>query len=258
MSLRGKRLAVHSGMLAGLTIFAIGLGAVLNVSASPTGPISSNILGSGSDTTWFMMSNLDVLYNLSPGCNQIGTSQASAETQVYNFQCYQPDPAGTITTENYAHDQVHEANFLGSSNGIFQLDHQTTPGVSHIDFARSSRGPRGSDLTGLHFVAYALDAIIWEAWDRGSSASGINGMNNTSAGCNGSSFHYCLTPVQLYHIYGDCTITNWNQVGGNNVAMTKYTPQPGSGTRSTFEAFLAAAGGVASVNSANCPGVIQI
>src|ERR1700694_3613735 len=82
------------------------------------GPIASSVLGSGSDTTQFMMSDLDKLYLFSPGCDQLAIPPAA---QQLDFSCSAPDPTGTITTENYAHDQVHEAYFLGSSNGIKQL-----------------------------------------------------------------------------------------------------------------------------------------
>jgi hypothetical protein len=228
--------------------------AIATVYASPTGPIPTSILGQGSDTTMFVMNAMDQLYGLSAGCNNIGSSQTPTEVQVHNNQCYSPDPAGTITSENYAHDQVHEGWFVGSSEGIFELDHQTTPGTAHVDFARSSRGPRSSDLTGLSFVAYAQDAIIWEAWDRGTTASGIHAMNNTHGGCAAHPNTTCLTPLDLYHIYGDCTYVNWNQVGGQNVAMTRYAFQPSSGTESTFNAFLATAGGVSTVDADLCPG----
>ncbi len=149
----------------------------------------------------------------------------------------------TIVTDNYRHDQVHGAFFLGSSGGVSQLCLAGGVGpygepVAPIDYARSSRAPKSSDCHGLDFVAYALDGIAWEAWNI--AGSGVNnggaGQNNTSAPC---ALHtICLTQTQLKAIYVTCTITNWNQVGGANVPIDIFTAQPASGTRSTFDTFL--------------------
>jgi ABC-type phosphate transport system substrate-binding protein len=140
------------------------------------------------------------------------------------------------TTENYRHDQPTEAYFLGSGNGINQLCQQGNPGVSHINFARSSRGPKSTDCAGTKFVAYARDAISWEAWDDGTTASGVHAQNNTDPACLPNSA--CLSQTQLKAIFVTCTITNWSQVGGQNVPMSIYTAQAGSGTRSTFDGFV--------------------
>jgi hypothetical protein len=213
------------------------------------GPIAASVLGSGSDTTMFMMAALDNLYLFSPGCAQIPTP--SGPTPWLDFSCQSPDPSGTITTENYSHDQVHEAYFLGSSNGINQLCQQGTAGVANIDFARSSRGPKANhgDCAGLNFVAYATDGISVEAFDDGTTASGMHGMINQSGKCLRSgtptTAQFCLTQSQLQAIFVSCTITNWSQVGGQNVPIVVYTAQSGSGTRSTFDGFL---GG----SSSNC------
>lgn len=235
--MKGRRLLFRLSML--VTAGATAIAGITSANASGGGgPTAQDILGSGSDTTQFMMAALDQLYLFSPGCAQIPTP--SGPTPWLDFSCQSPDPAGTITTENYAHDQVHEAYFLGSSNGIKQLCNQGQLGVAHIDFARSSRASKTTDCTGLHFVAYARDAITWQAFDNGTTASGIHGMNNQSGTCTGSGgpTALCLSQAQLQGIFTTCTITNWNQVGGQNVPISIYTPQPGSGTRSTWDTFL--------------------
>jgi ABC-type phosphate transport system substrate-binding protein len=195
------------------------------------GPTPDKILGSGSDTTQILMMHLDGLYMVSEGCltNPI-------VPQPLDFSCLAPDPAGTITTENYEHDQLSEAAFLGSSNGVKQLCNQGVAGTAPIDFARSSRGPKQGDCTGLHFVAYARDGVSVEASDTAAPLSGIHGMNNPDPLCAGLGF--CLTQTQVKGIYANCTITNWSQVGGNAGVIQIYTPQSGSGTRSAFEGFL--------------------
>jgi ABC-type phosphate transport system substrate-binding protein len=231
MVMKGRRLAICLGT-------AVSAGGLLAANVVPAfasgggGPVAQSVLGSGSDTTQFMMQGLDGLYMFSPGCDQLAPS---GTTQWLDFSCLAPDPAGTVTTENYEHDQVHEAYFLGSSVGITQMCEQGQSGVARIDFARSSRAPKNGDCSGLHFVAYARDGLTAEAFDK--SSSGIHNMNNQSGTCAGST-GFCLTQAQLQGIYITCSITNWSQVGGQNVKISIYTPQAGSGTRSTWDGFL--------------------
>ncbi len=194
------------------------------------GPTPDKILGSGSDTSQILMLHLDGLYNISEGC------LIAAPNTALDFSCKNPDPLGTIVTENYEHDIISEADFIGSSTGIKQLCTQGVAGTAYIDFARSSRGPKSSDCTQLHFVAYARDGISVEASDTAVPQSGINGMSNPDPLCTG--LGWCLTQTQVKGIYANCTITDWSAVGGNAGTIIIYTPQGGSGTRSQFETFL--------------------
>jgi phosphate transport system substrate-binding protein len=214
--------------LAGLVAGVAPAGATSN--ANPT---AEEILGSGSDTTQFMMQALDGLYLFSPGCNQLGSPQQ------LDFSCTEPDPPNTITTENYKHDQVHEAYFLGSGVGKLQLCKQGLSGTANISFARSSSGP-GSDCTGLHYVAYARDGLSWEAFNLGKGSGLGKNFNNQSGTCSGSggSTQFCLTQSQLNGIFVTCSITSWSQVGGASKPFAIYTPQAGSGTRKTWDGFV--------------------
>ena len=65
-------------------------------------------------------------------------------------------------------------------------------------------------------------------------------MNNQTGTCAGSggATQFCLTQSQLQGIFVTCTITNWSQVGGNNLAIAVYTAQAGSGTRSAWDGFV--------------------
>jgi ABC-type phosphate transport system substrate-binding protein len=224
------------------TSAVLAAGALAGVSAIPAfatgggGPVAQSVVGSGSDTTQLMMNGIDRLYQFSPGCDQLAPT---GTTQWLDFSCLSPDPTGTITTENYEHDRVSQAYFLGSSVGINQLCGQGQAGVAHIDYARSSRAPKTPDsCTGMHFVAYARDAISWEAFN--TAVGGVHNMNNQTGTCAGSggTTQFCLSQTQLQGIFITCSITNWSQVGGQNVAIQIYTPQAGSGTRSTWDKFL--------------------
>lgn len=224
---KSRRLLAIGGALGS----ALALATVATVSASTGGgPIAQRVQGSGSDTTQILMMHLDGLYMVSEGCEQLGSPQP------LDFSCEAPDPTGTILSENYEHDQLQEADFLGSSVGITQVCTQGQAGTAAVDFARSSRGTKTSDCKGLHFVAYARDGISLEAYNDGTAASGIDAMNNPDPLCTGLGF--CLTQAQIQGVYKNCTITNWSQVGGQNLTMQIYTPQSGSGTRSQFETFV--------------------
>src|ERR1700690_1373893 len=113
---RSHKTRERTGMKKGRILLGLGV-AVATLAAWGTvpvgatgggGPIAQSVLGSGSDTTQIMMNSLDQLYLYSPGCQQIPNPGGTAW---YDFSCLSPDPAGTIKSENYEHDQVHEAYF---------------------------------------------------------------------------------------------------------------------------------------------------
>ena len=215
----------------GLAVVAGGVLAVPAGASGGGGPVAQSILGSGSDTTQFMMSSLGTLYQFSPGCQQIPNPGGTAW---YDFSCLAPDPAGTIKSENYEHDQVAEAYFLGSSNGIHQVCNQGVSGNAAVSFARSSRAPATTDCTGLHFVAYARDGIPIEVFRSFTNNDSANG-----GPCVGKS--NCLSQTEIKDIWHFCTITDWHQIDSSipsGTTIDPYTPQSGSGTRGTFDNFL--------------------
>ncbi|HEV7980395.1 substrate-binding domain-containing protein [Amycolatopsis sp.] len=103
----------------------------------------------------------------------------------------------------------------GSSAGKAALKASADAGNGAIDIARSSSGRGGSDPATFELFGFAKDGVAWS-----SSATGAG------AGLT-------LTLAQLRGIY-DGSITNWNQVGGANAAISVYLPQPGSGTLTFF------------------------
>ncbi len=205
------------------TAVAVVAAAMFVASPAMAAPIlPHDILGSGSDTTYFMLAqHLDLLYNVSTGCRVIALP---GDQQPLDNECLS-DTGVEVHTENYAHDRVSEANPLGSSVGILQLCSQGQSGVANIDFARSSRAPKNPDsCTGLHFVGYARDGLSWESFP--------NEANSPSNGV--TSLHVS----DLKNIFTTCTVNNWSQVGGANRAMVIWAAQAGSGTRSTWDGFV--------------------
>ncbi len=215
----------------GLAVVSLGALAVPAGASGGGGPVAQSVLGSGSDTTQFMMSSLDNVYQFSPGCQQIPNPGGTAW---FDFSCLAPDPPGTIKSENYQHDQMTQAYFLGSGNGIHQVCNQGVAGNAAVSYARSSRTSGSSDCTGLHFVAYARDGIPIEVFRAFTNTDTVNG-----GPCLGKP--NCLSQNEVKAIWHTCTITDWNTIDSSIAAGTTidpYTPQSGSGTRGTFDNFL--------------------
>lgn len=232
--MRGRKRIIAPLLLAAICASVLGSVATSGAASPQVGEKPRDVLGSGSDTTYFMMSEIDQLYNTSAGCNVI---VPSGEFQPLDNSCLADTPT-TITTENYRHDRVSEAAPLGSSNGVSQLCQQGTSGVADIDFARSSRAPRDTDCSGLKFVAFAKDAVPWEGFPN-VPGSPIKNMNNPDPLCAGKGV--CLTSQQVTKIFVTCEITNWAQVGGNSAPIVVWAAQDGSGTRSAFDGFIGGA-----------------
>jgi len=123
----------------------------------------------------------------------------------------------------------------GSGDGI----KNTMSGLYEI--GHSSRGLKtdGSE-DGLDTTAYAIDGIAIVT-NKG------NGVDN-------------LTKEQLSGIYTG-TITNWNEVGGSDAAITVITRESGSGTRDAFAEIIGLEKGgsniIASASVADNTGAIQ-
>jgi len=109
----------------------------------------------------------------------------------------------------------------GAGRDYLNFEQQTAPAGQKgcIDIARSSGGKRttgttnGTDGAGFEYYAFGLDAVSWATTSLKAPAT--------------------LTVAQIQGIY-NCSITNWDQVGGTSGAIVPYLPQPGSGTRSFF------------------------
>ncbi|MGH2772740.1 MAG: substrate-binding domain-containing protein, partial [Actinomycetota bacterium] len=182
--------------------------------------------GSGSDTTYELMTNLNKLYNQSVGCKSIHPDKAQ---QTLDLKC-QAEDANDITKENYDHDVFLEHYPIGSSFGISQLNQQGLAGIPIVDYARSSRKPKVGDSTNMRFIGFARDALSWACF-KSTAGSGCSGMPVDAGG------RPTLTQAQLRSIY-KCEVTNWSQVGGANVPIKVYQAQSGSGTRATWDEFM--------------------
>lgn len=198
---------------------------------------SDIFFGAGSDTTYDLMSRLDVLYNGTAGC---ATNAPSGQSTPLNGVCVGPQgaPAPDIRNENYDHNIAASYFPTGSSTGVSQLRQQGLAGVNQIGYARSSRGPQASDGQGLRFVAFARDALTWVSFP---NVAGSNSRGVTN-----------LTISQLRAIFVQCTIKDWRQLkdpsftlpadytgtGASDQPIVVYSANGGSGTRATWDGFV--------------------
>jgi hypothetical protein len=155
--------------VAGVLVVATATASFAVVSVD-TNRVSRTLLGVGSDTTYEVMGQLDLLYNQSAGCAvlpPVGTTFATfKETCIVNGQlAYSTSYAGLIGGENLYHDRFTEAFPVGSGNGTKILTQfVTSPGTAlAADYGRASSKqtytlPAGTTAYG---VAYARNGDGW-------------------------------------------------------------------------------------------------
>ncbi|MFI0424253.1 substrate-binding domain-containing protein [Spongiactinospora sp. 9N601] len=192
---------------------------------SANGKMDEIIRGSGSDTTYEAIANLDEAFNASPGCT------LRVPPAVPQIECDpHPQPAAN-QYENYDHETAVSLYPQGSSAGLRQLCEKGSTGVYPVDYARSSSGPGSvpsqcqNAADPLRYVAFAKDAIAIPRWNGGPSGSVTS-----------------LTHDQLREIFldtaGDGCAENWSDFGGGSGQIIVHGVQTSSGTYATWQSFL--------------------
>lgn len=253
---KGTKAAVTGALLVG-GLLSSTLPAFADVTPPPVAEVQREIIGSGSDTTYDLMKNIDKLYEGANGCATIWADSAS---QPFNGAC---DPASAATGNNTTdypwvndnHDTVTERYPVGSGNGIKELCRQGLTGIHEVDFARSSSGAPtlGTEAcSDLKYIAYAKDAVSW--WHATKDKTGADTHTSTIGS---------LSTTVLGGIYTG-TYTNWSQLNGvdgvkdtNGLAISVansnalpdapivvYTVQAGSGTLSFWKGKVYSSGAI--------------
>lgn len=255
-----KRILTALGALTAVASLATATGAGASTDIQNTDDNVTTVKTAGSDTTYFVLNALGKIYQESDGCIlnsvkilQLPTSTTTSTTIPTQSQCVGatlPEgvsgaaQASAVKTENYDHDVITNYFPQGSGAGRAQLCAQLTvtdplrsPGLQYIDVARSSAaGGSSFQCTGnngapaasvgvrvLRFVAFAKDALSWVHW--------IDGIGGGSAVTD-------LTVQNLKDIFVNCTVTNWNQVGGGTAPIVVWSIQSASGSRAVWDGFM--------------------
>jgi phosphate transport system substrate-binding protein len=200
----------------------VGFIAISAVGLAACGGGPNTLAAVGSDTTVDVMGPIANAFNNGPSADT-ASNVPSTLASGQSFTVPGDKRCGSQTYENPGNLPPN-----GSSAGISALIADSS---GCIDIARSSRGRSPSDPSSLEFYAYAKDALSWARFG--------NACPNSDAAPSGCA-PLNLTQDQLKGIYlctnnGNPTITNWNQVGGDNAGIIRYLPQTGSGTLSFFE-----------------------
>ena len=288
---------------------AVGLGLVLGAMApAGAGDFSTGqspnkvvnvVLGTGSDTTYKVMSDLSDFYNRTPGCETETNQDKQGGYRCADFNLSNnttngttPGPAGTkpwkiseidagyfgqgtidafgIRRANADHDFIVNLYPVGSSSGVTALagsnvdlpltnSFLNTPDPTDnpnraVDFARSSRRPRTTDVDGLLFHAYAKDAVVPVTW--GSGPNNPDGTGTYAPGDPADGLTN-ISRTMLQNIYVTCSVTTWGAAKtppqpGNTQPIIVWAAQFGSGTQPSYTELLLAGG-----NDQNCIGSDQ-
>jgi hypothetical protein len=212
-----RKIAVLGAALAAFG--TIGVGTALADPSAP--PALTDIVGVGSGIT------AQVFDNGIPG-DQTGTLSHDYNATHSGSELYSWDAVNPATGQ--IHDGIvtkgttsppapcSMARPYGSREGIAALN--TMDGSDYcVDFARYSTLAQPPAPDTIAFVEMAGDATTW---------SSPGGTSSTP-----SPVPATLTLAQLVSIY-NCTVTNWDQVGGDNAPIVAVLPPNGSDTRANF------------------------
>lgn len=187
-------LRVGALMVAGA--LALSVATMGSASADPKfTPDNNDIVGVGSDTTQFLVTDLAGAFNKA----KVGGSMRLAS--------WDATGSATIVPRKGA-EEITRPN--GSSAGIAEL--RANPDIS---FARSSRGPNATGDEGTSFYPFAQDKLGYVYAHPKSDVPDD------------------LTAQDLYNIY-TCQDTDWSDFGMPAGHIEAKVPQAGSGTRTFF------------------------
>ena len=97
---RGRKARLGVVLLAALSLLALG---APSASAATPAPKSMAFRGAGSDVTFKVATDLDVLYNESPGCLTVAVPPT---VQPLDGSCVQPNPPGTVQSPRTVYHDV--------------------------------------------------------------------------------------------------------------------------------------------------------
>ncbi|WP_139981381.1 substrate-binding domain-containing protein [Nocardioides litoris] len=220
-SLAGAVTVAVTGSVLGLTSVGARAAYTPQPDDTPFTPVAADIIGAGSDTSQNALLRLATTYNGSVAAGQprLATFAATGGGDIALPSGLKPRPNGS---------GQGKAALYGSGNN------------ADIDFARSSSALSTNEKNaGLQAFPFALDTL-----------------KLVVSGSVASKAPTTITPAQMVQIYSG-QVTNWSQLGGADAKIEPKIPQPGSGTRSFFEAQLTAANDNKPVTLAGSVGEFQ-
>jgi len=196
-------------------------------------PSSSLLVGSGSQTSYAVMTGLTDLFNNVPGCDLTAPTalplSLNCSTSPFTAGSANGEQGFTVAADNPYNDFTVQAPAIGSGNGVLALQGST----QLVNYARSSSHKGG---TQQNDVEYATDGVSW------STFASVSGVKTAQAKVTN------ITLANLIAIWNGtltCTVKgvsyteNWICVGAKTASpIDVYVAQTGSGTYSTWQGAL--------------------
>jgi ABC-type phosphate transport system substrate-binding protein len=211
-----KKLLVFGGIAAAAISMAATATTALADPPSGTIPANTDIVGTGSDTTQFVIdqaaSDYDATHTTGP--------------QWYSF-----DAVGSPTIQEKAGCDPNRTRPNGSGAGIAELEANLQPSGDTtdycVDFARSSSSRSATDPTSIIYLPFGIDGVTWSADTYAGKTNAVGSLTtadlNAIYSCDDSALGGSGNPV------------TWNEVGGKSkAAVVPVIPQSSSGTRKFF------------------------
>ena len=212
-------------------------------------PNASPIFGSGSQTSYAVMTNLSNVFNNAAGCDLTAATSSPS-----NLNCgtssFTPATVGgeqgfNVSAENPYNDFTVQAPAIGSGNGRTALlaAGAGTP-TQTINYARSSSYKAVGST--VNFVEYATDGVSWTAF---SKYKGVATPHATVTNISTANLKLIMNDTLSCTIAGKTVKMDWRCLGATTAGhIDCYMAQTGSGTYSTWSGYLGFTGAPACVN----------
>ena len=216
--------------------------------AAGAAPSATLIVGSGSQTSYAVMTALSNVFDNAAGCD-LTAATSSPSTLNCGTSSFAPGTVGgeqgfNVSHENPYNDFTVQAPAIGSGNGRTALlaSGAGTP-TQQIDYARSSS--YSAVGTTVNFVKYATDGVSWTTFNhyKGVATAQSAITNITTANLK------LIMNDTLSCVHGGVTVKmNWECLGATTSAhIDCYMAQTGSGTYNTWSGYLGFTGNPACV-----------
>jgi len=213
-------------------------------------PNAAPIFGSGSQTSYAVMTSLSAVFNNAAGCDLTATT-STASTLNCGSSSFAPGTVGgeqgfDVSSENPYNDFTVQAPAIGSGNGRTALlaSGAGTP-TQTIDYARSSSfkavGPSAN------FVKYATDGVSWTTF---SKVAGVSTPQHAVINISTSNLKLIMNDQLSCTKSGVLLKMDWRCLGATGTTAAHidcYMAQTGSGTYSTWSSYLGFVGAPACV-----------
>jgi hypothetical protein len=216
--------------------------------AAGAAPSASLLVGSGSQTSYALMTNLGNVFNNAAGCDLTATT-SSAATLNCGTTTFTPGSVGgeqgfNVSAENPYNDFTAQAPAIGSGNGRTALLAAGSGSPTQtISYARSSS--YSAVGTTVNFVKYATDGVSWTTFKK---VNGVATAQSAVSNISTANLKLIMNDTLSCTVGGVTVTMNWECLGATTSShIDCYMAQTGSGTYSTWSGYLGFTGAPACV-----------